>query len=65
MTSSVNMEKEGLIRSLAFFENNGLKVDTLVTDRHTGITKYMREKYPEITHYFDIWHVAKCKLIYK
>ena len=54
MTISVNLEKEGLIRSLAFFDNNGLKVDTLVTDRHTGITKYMRENYPEITHYFDM-----------
>ena len=65
VTSSVNMEMEGLMRSPAFFENNGLKVDTLVTDQHTRITKYMREKYPEVTHYFNVCHVVKCKLIYK
>lgn len=56
------MEKEGLIRTLKFFENTGVRVGTLVTDRHSGIAKFIREKYPQITHCYDVWHVAKCKL---
>ena len=36
-----------------------LQVKDLVTDRHPSITKYMREKKPDIQHYNDIWHVAK------
>lgn len=49
-----------------------LKVDALVSDRHIQIRAYMRDTYgagrkrentgnPEITHYLDIWHVAKSK----
>lgn len=56
------MEKEGLIRTLNFFNSTQLRVGTLVTDRHSGIAKFIREKYPQITHYYDVWHVAKCKL---
>ena len=33
-------------------------------DRHTQITKYMRDKYPKVDHRCDVWHVAKCKKIY-
>jgi len=56
---STHMEKEGLIRSLQFLENSGLHVDVLVTDRHPQIQKYMREAKPSVTHYYDVWHVAK------
>lgn len=53
------MEIEGLQRVLKFMDEHKLTVDTLVTDRHSQINKWLREAYPSITHYFDIWHVAK------
>ena len=53
------MEKEGLVRVLKFLEDHGLRVEVLVTDRHTQISKWVRENRPEIKHYFDVWHVAK------
>ena len=55
------MEKEGLIRSLKFIKENDLVIDTLVTDRHKQIRKYMREKVPKVNHRVDGWHVGKGK----
>jgi hypothetical protein len=37
------MEKEGLIRSVEFFNQNNIKIKTLVTDRHTSIRKWISE----------------------
>uniref|UniRef100_A0A1X7TXK2 Mutator-like transposase domain-containing protein n=1 Tax=Amphimedon queenslandica TaxID=400682 RepID=A0A1X7TXK2_AMPQE len=59
VSGSPNMEKEGLIRTFKFFENTEVRVGTLVTDRHSGIAKFIREKYPQITYCYDGWHVAK------
>jgi len=56
---STNMEKEGLARSLNYVQSKGLSVDTLITDRHPQIQKYLREKAPSIDHRYDVWHVAK------
>ena len=56
---AVNCEKEGLTRALKFFEESGLAVAIIVTDRHPQIQKYLREQHPHITHYYDIWHVSK------
>ncbi|XP_077532196.1 uncharacterized protein LOC144144560 [Haemaphysalis longicornis] len=53
------MEKKGLIRGLQFLQSSGIAVKSLTTDRHSGIKKHMREKEPEILHYFDVWHVSK------
>ncbi|XP_071498945.1 uncharacterized protein [Diadema antillarum] len=53
------MEKEGLARALASLQDKQMKVDTLVTDRHTQVAKWMRETYPEIQHKYDVWHIAK------
>ena len=53
------MEKEGLHRGLNFLEENNLDVDVLVTDRHAQINKWLCENKPNISHYFDVWHVAK------
>ncbi|KAJ8885265.1 hypothetical protein PR048_011462 [Dryococelus australis] len=36
-----------------------LKVTLFVSDRHCGIHKLMRTKYPSITHEFDVWHLSK------
>ena len=58
------MEIEGLQRVLKFMDEQKLTVDTLVTDRHSQINKWLKEAYPSITHYFDIWHVAKGIIIF-
>ena len=30
-----------------------------MSDRHAGIAKWLREQHPGITHYFDLWHLAR------
>ena len=52
------MEKEGLVRALNSLQQVKT-VKTLVTDRHPGIQKWLRETKPEIRHFYDVWHVAK------
>jgi hypothetical protein len=37
----------------------GNNIYVFLTDRHLGIGKMMREKYPQIIHELDIWHLAK------
>ena len=60
--SSSHMEKEGLTRAVDFLHSNGFEIQTLVTDRHSQIAKWVREKMPETAHRYDIWHLAKCEL---
>ena len=64
VSSSYQIEKEGLHRAFKFLEQQNLNVEVLVTDRHLQINKWMRETYPEVKHYFDVWHVAKGELCY-
>lgn len=61
MKSSNNMEKEGLVRGLEFFEDNKLSIGLLVTDRHKEINAWLQKNKPDIEHRFDVWHVAKCE----
>ena len=57
---SYHMEKEGLSRVLDFLQKERkFHVEVLVTDRHCQINKWLREEHGEITHYYDVWHVAK------
>lgn len=35
----------------------------LVTERHSQIKKFMGEGHPEITLWFDCWHIAKGKKV--
>ena len=54
------MEKEGLKRVLDFLQQKeNMRVEVLVTDRHRQINKWLREEQEHITHYYDVWHVAK------
>ena len=53
---SYHIEKEGLQRVL---KKEGMQVDVLVTDPHRQINKLIRDNYPMVKHYYDIWHVAK------
>ncbi|KAG7479568.1 hypothetical protein JOB18_028925 [Solea senegalensis] len=54
---SYHMEKEGLKRSLALLEERGVTMESIVTDRHPQIQKFLRES--NITHYYDVWHMEK------
>ena len=60
MTSSNAMEIEWLKRCLHTFEEERLTISDLTTDRHPSVRKLLRDKHPEISHWFDIWHVSKC-----
>jgi MULE transposase domain len=53
------MEKEGLVRSTKFLQTNGISINTIITDRHPQIQKYIREEMPSVKHYYDVWHTAK------
>ncbi|XP_015754546.1 PREDICTED: uncharacterized protein LOC107334147 [Acropora digitifera] len=57
--NSAAMEKEGLERSLKYLTEEGLSFNTLITDRHVQIRKYMREKWPAVKHRLDGWNVGK------
>jgi len=59
VANSVVMEKEGLERALEFLISMGMKIHTVATDRHVGVQSLLKEKYPEINHQFDVWHVSK------
>ena len=52
------METEGLKRVLNYHH---MQVGVLVTDRHKQINKWLWENHANITHYYDVWHVAKSK----
>ena len=59
MGSSPAMEYTGFVRSMEYLLSLGLVFKTFVSDRHSAIAKHMREKLPNIKHYFDIWHLKK------
>ena len=61
MKSSAHMKKEGIIRCVKTFSNDGIQIQTLVTDRHVQIVKLVREKMPDTTHCFDVCHVDQGK----
>lgn len=51
------MEKEDLRRSLDLLRAHGVTFDSIVTDRHPQIQKYLREA--NITQHYDVWHIEK------
>ena len=55
------MEAEGFERALNELLDVGLDVKVVTTDRSPSVRKKMKEKYPGITHQFDLWHTAKGK----
>ncbi|XP_069133572.1 uncharacterized protein [Argopecten irradians] len=57
--SSCHMEKEGLVRAIHKLHQEHVVVDTIVTDRHVQIKKWVRETMVNTRHCFDVWHVAK------
>ncbi|KAH7948787.1 hypothetical protein HPB49_002217 [Dermacentor silvarum] len=59
VSSSNKTEKEGLERALDHLIELGLRIDSLVTDRHCEIKAFTRTQHPMIFHLFDLWHIAK------
>ena len=53
------MEHKGLVKALKFLADNSVQLETLITDRHKQIARYMREQKPPIDHRYDVWHVSK------
>lgn len=62
---SYYMEKEGLHRCSQFQKQLRHQVQVLITDRHKQVNKWLREKHPHVTHYYDVWQVAKGIEIYQ
>jgi hypothetical protein len=57
--SSTNMEVLGFERCLQQLLDNGFTIHTIATDRHVQVRSLLKNKYPMISHQFDVWHVAK------
>lgn len=57
------MEYAAFVRCIEFLVGFGMPFESFVSDRHTSVVKHMREKLPNITHYFDLWHLKKSKFI--
>jgi len=53
------MELHGLKKVLQRLNDNGISVNSLTTDRHKQVRKYLRTEKKEVTHQFDIWHFGK------
>lgn len=51
------MVKEGLKRSLDFLDAHGVTLDSIVTDRHPQIQKFLRER--NVNQFYDVGHIEK------
>ena len=56
---SQQTELEGAKRSFTTLEDDGVFIETFVSDRHRGIAKWIRENKKRTNHFYDIWHVAR------
>ncbi|XP_077076473.1 uncharacterized protein LOC143729210 isoform X1 [Siphateles boraxobius] len=57
VAGSCHMEMEGLKRSLALLEERGVTLNSIVTDRHPKIQKFLKET--RIKHYYDVRRIEK------
>lgn len=55
------MEFLAFQQCMDFLTGCNIVISSFISDRHTSIAKYMREKMSGISHFFDIWHLAKSK----
>ena len=56
------MELEGLKRCKNDLDGRQIQVDEITTDRHVSICKYI-ETHWDVKHSYDLWHIAKSKLM--
>ena len=57
--NSAKMELHGLKKVFERLDGNGIIVDSITTDRHKSVRKYMKTEKKEVTHQFDVWHFSK------
>ena len=57
--NSARMELDGFKKVLERIENNGVKINSLTTDRHKQLRSFIRKERKDIKHQFDVWHVGK------
>ena len=62
--SSPAMEFMGFKACMDYLIGYGLRLKAFVSDRHVSIAAYMRKSLTTITHYFDIWHLKKSKVMH-
>ena len=55
----LSLELEGLERCLENLNLEDIEISRLVTDRHSQVKDYMKREQPQITHMYNVWHVAK------
>ncbi|CAG0895238.1 unnamed protein product [Cyprideis torosa] len=58
--NSVVMERDGTKEVLTRAkEKLGLNITGIVTDRSLTVGKLIREQFPGIEHFYDVWHISK------
>lgn len=59
------MELLGAKKCFEKLQKEKVSVSTFVSDRHTGIAKWIKDHQTSTHHFYDIWHVARsvCKKI--
>ena len=62
--SSPAMEFMGFKACMDYLIGYGLLLTAFVSDRHVSIAAYMRKSLTNITHYFDILHLEKSKVMH-
>ena len=53
------MELEGAKQAFNFLQTAGVAIKVIISGRHHGIAKWIRESQAGCSHFFDIWHVAR------
>ena len=59
LASSLGMEKVGLQTCLDELLTTGVPVAVIATDCASSIIGLMKNKYPQINHQHDLWHISK------
>ena len=58
------MEFMGFKDAMLFLLTQEIPVSVFISDRHTAIASHMKKELGNITHYFDLWHIAKSKITF-
>lgn len=53
------MELDGAKRCFAYLQTARIAIKKFISDRHAGISKWVKETQAGTKHFFDIWHVVR------
>ena len=53
------MELDAAKRCLAYLKEMAVSIRVFITDRHSSISKWMRQEHKDILHLYDLWHICK------